>query len=78
MTQYGTCECNYCYVRIPKPNAYKVTIECETGRSGAAIAFIAKAKAAVILVVERIMPNEIFGFARTAILSFAPSKGEMP
>jgi hypothetical protein len=31
--EYSTCECYACYRRVPKPEAHKITIEQERGRS---------------------------------------------
>jgi hypothetical protein len=39
MQEYGMCECFGCYHRLPKPEAYRVTIERERGRSGGSIRF---------------------------------------
>jgi hypothetical protein len=39
MPEYGTCECFGCYRRLPKPQAYRATIERERGRSGGSIRF---------------------------------------
>jgi Putative peptidoglycan binding domain len=39
MAQYATCECYYCHIRLPKPNAYCVTIERETGHSSGSFRF---------------------------------------
>src|SRR5712692_4364795 len=42
MTTYATCECYGCYVRLPKPQAHRVTIERAKGRSGGSIRFSKK------------------------------------
>jgi hypothetical protein len=39
MAQYATCECYHCHIRLPKPNAYCVTIERESGRSSGSFRF---------------------------------------
>jgi hypothetical protein len=39
MPEYGTCECSRCYVRVPKPEAYRVTVEREKGRSSGSYRF---------------------------------------
>jgi hypothetical protein len=39
MPEYGTCECFSCYRRLPKPEAYRVTIERERGRSSGSVRF---------------------------------------
>jgi Putative peptidoglycan binding domain len=39
MGTYATCECYGCYVRLPKPQAHRVTIERVKGRSGGSIRF---------------------------------------
>jgi uncharacterized protein YecT (DUF1311 family) len=44
MAQYGTCECYFCHIRVPKPEAYQVTIERETGRSGGSFRFYSKSR----------------------------------
>jgi hypothetical protein len=38
-TTYATCECYGCYVRLPKPQAHRVTIEQVKGRSGGSVTF---------------------------------------
>lgn len=37
--EYGTCECYACYRRVPKPEAHKITIEQERGRSSGSYSF---------------------------------------
>jgi hypothetical protein len=39
MPEYGTCECSSCYRRIPKPEAYRITIEREKGHSSGSVRF---------------------------------------
>ena len=39
MAGYATCECFCCHLRLPKPQAHKITIERETGRSSGSIRF---------------------------------------
>ena len=42
MAQYATCECYSCHIRLPKPNAYRVTIQRETGHSSGSFRFYRK------------------------------------
>jgi hypothetical protein len=44
MAQYATCECYYCHIRLPKPDAYHVTIERETGHSSGSFRFYSKSR----------------------------------
>lgn len=37
MAHYATCECEGCHIRIPKPEAYRVTLERKIGRSSGSI-----------------------------------------
>ena len=39
MGDYGTCECHSCYRRVPKPEAHKIRIQVEKGRSGGSMRF---------------------------------------
>ena len=39
MAEYRNCECFACYRLVPKPEAHRLSIERETGRSGGSVRF---------------------------------------